>query len=212
MRSIEPMLRLEGHYVTLTPLVPGLHAQDLYASSHGAGSDGLWQYMRDGPFANARDYRDHLDSLGASGTHILWAIIDLRSGAVGGIISLMKHQPAHRTVELGYVFLLPTLHRTREATEALYLVIRHAMESMNCRRCEWRCDSDNQASLRAAVRLGFQMEGCLRQHLLVRGRSRDTLLLSLIDAEWPARRTALADWLDPRNFDVYGNQVARLHR
>jgi RimJ/RimL family protein N-acetyltransferase len=168
--------------------------------------------MRDGPFADLDAFRAHLESFCAVDKVVAFAIIDRRTNAVGGMISLMRHDPVHRTIELGYALILPALQRTFGATEALFLTMRLAMETMNCRRCEWRCDSENVASHRAALRLRFKLEGRLRQHLLVKGRNRDTLVLSLLDTEWPDRKAAIEDWLRPENFDAAGQQIIPLRR
>lgn len=204
--------KMEGRHVVLVPLVPSVHAGAIYIASHGPSRSHIWQYMREGPFSNAEDFRNHLEGFFTSEKFIPFAIIDSRSGAVAGMINLMRHDPAHRTIEIGYVLMLPSLQGSCGATEALYLVMRHAMETMNCRRCEWRCDSENNPSQRAATRLGFKLEGRLRQHLLVKGRNRDTLVLSLLDSEWPDRKRALEDWLKVDNFDETGRQIVPLRR
>ncbi len=82
--------------------------------------------------------------------------------------------------------------------------MRHAFETLKLRRCEWRCDSQNAKSERAALRLGFRQEGHLRQHMLVKGRSRDTMIFSLLDTEWSDAKAVLAVWLSDENFDGKG--------
>lgn len=205
-------IEIEGRHVTLMPLEPSVHALELHAASHGPAGESVWRHMRDGPFADVDALRAHLEGFCTTDSFIPFAILDSRSGDVGGMISLMRHDPAHRTIELGYAFVLPVLQRKSGATEAFYLALRLAMETMDCRRCEWRCDSENVASHRAALRLGFRLEGKLRQHLLVKGRNRDTLVLSLLDTEWPDRKAALEKWLRPENFDATGGQILPLRR
>ena len=116
----------------------------------------------------------------------------------------MRFSPEHRSVEIGYVLFLPSLQRTRGGTESLFLLMSHVFETMKLRRCEWRCDSRNARSERAALRLGFRAEGHLRQHMIVKGVNRDTLVFSLLDAEWPIIKTALSAWLADENFDQDG--------
>jgi RimJ/RimL family protein N-acetyltransferase len=103
----------------------------------------------------------------------------------------------------------PLLQRSPAATEAMYLMMRHAFE-LGYRRYEWKCDSLNEKSRRAAERLGFSYEGLFRQAIVYKGRSRDTAWYSIIDSEWPRVREAFERWLDPGNFDAAGRQRASL--
>jgi RimJ/RimL family protein N-acetyltransferase len=98
------------------------------------------------------------------------------------------------------------LQKTRAATEAIFLMIRHAFEDLAYRRVEWKCDSLNEASRRAARRFGFSYEGTFRQHMVVKGRNRDTAWFSLLDREWPRVRKGFERWLAPENFDGEGRQ------
>ncbi|MCJ9724774.1 GNAT family N-acetyltransferase [Agrobacterium sp. SHOUNA12C] len=196
--------RLIGQHINLVPLDPGRHAKQLYIALHGTQKDELWRYLRDGPFADADAHRVHLERLCASGQFIGFIIVDQLSETLLGQLALMKYSTEHRSVEIGYVLFLPALQRTRGGTEALYLLLRHCFETLGLRRLEWRCDSANDKSERAALRLGFQREGLLLQHMLVKGRSRDTTIFSLLDWEWPSCKTALLTWLDDSNFDSQG--------
>jgi hypothetical protein len=78
------------------------------------------------------------------------------------------------------------------------------------RRYEWKCDALNAASRRAALRLGFAFEGVFRNHMIVKGRNRDTAWFAMTDADWPARRAAFERWLATTNFDADGRQKTRL--
>ncbi|NTG45406.1 GNAT family N-acetyltransferase [Agrobacterium rhizogenes] len=173
-------------------------------ASHGEQRDELWHYLRDGPFADADSHRVHLENLRASEQFTGFAIIDSASRALLGQAALMKFSAEHRSAEIGYLLFLPLLQRTRGGTEAFYLLLQYGFENLGLRRFEWRCDSDNDKSERAALRLGFQREGLLRQHMLVKGRSRDTMIFSLLDREWADCKTALLTWLDDTNFDHQG--------
>ena len=99
---------------------------------------------------------------------------------------------------------------TTAATEAIYLLVRNAFDELGYRRLEWKCDALNARSRRAAERLGFTFEGIFRQHMIVKGRNRDSAWFSLLDGEWPAARAAFEAWLDPANFDADGAQRRRL--
>jgi hypothetical protein len=92
----------------------------------------------------------------------------------------------------------------------VYLLLGHLF-GLGARRVEWKCDDRNETSKAAALRLGFTFEGIFRQHMLVKGRNRDTAWFSLLDREWPARRAALEAWLEPANFDG-GRQRTALAR
>ena len=106
---------------------------------------------------------------------------------------------------MGHIALSPALQRSPAATEAMYLMMRHAFE-FGYRRYEWKCDALNAASRRAAERLGFTFEGIFRQAIVYKGRNRDTAWFSIIDREWPALDAAFQAWLDPANFDAEGCQ------
>ena len=92
---------------------------------------------------------------------------------------------------------------------AIWLLLKNAF-GQGYRRLEWKCDSMNIASRRAAERLGFTWEGCLRQKMVRKGRTRDSDQLSIIDSEWAARDAALRAWLAAENFDSEGRQLKRL--
>lgn len=196
--------RLVGRWVELTSLDPASHGASLHAGSHGPETGELWRYLRDGPFPDAQAHTEHLAHLGASGSFVGYVITDRASLTVKGQVALMKFSAEHRSVEIGYVLFLPALQRTRGGTEALYLLMRHVFEVMKVRRCEWRCDSRNEKSERAALRLGFSPEGRLRQHMLVKGHNRDTLIFSMLDTEWPQAKAGLEAWLADENFDANG--------
>ena len=108
------------------------------------------------------------------------------------------------------VIYAPEFRRTRAATEAQYLMMRYVFETMHCRRYEWKCDSLNIASRRAAERLGFTFEGRFRNAVIYKGRSRDTDWLSVIDSEWPMLKNAFTHWLSDSNFNENGQQIQRL--
>jgi RimJ/RimL family protein N-acetyltransferase len=122
----------------------------------------------------------------------------------------MEIRPAMRVVEVGNIVYGPVLQRTPLSTEAQYLIARYAFETLGYRRYEWKCDSLNAPSRRAAERFGFTFEGIFRQHMIVKGRSRDTAWFSILDSEWPARRAAFERWLAPENFDSGGRQKTNL--
>jgi len=122
----------------------------------------------------------------------------------------MEIRPAARSVEVGHIVYSPALQRTPLGTEVQYLLARYAFETLGNRRYEWKCNALNAPSRRAALRYGFAFEGVLRQHMIAKGRSRDTAYFSMLDSEWPARKAAFERWLSPGNFDAQGRQKVSL--
>jgi RimJ/RimL family protein N-acetyltransferase len=131
-------------------------------------------------------------------------------GAPSGIASYTRIDPATGQIEVAGVLFARSLQRTRAATEAIHLLMRHAFDDLGYRRFEWKCDSLNEPSRRAAARLGFTYEGRFRQHMVTKGRNRDTDWFSVTDTEWPAVRGGHEAWLDPANFDGDGRQRTAL--
>jgi RimJ/RimL family protein N-acetyltransferase len=135
-----------------------------------------------------------------------FAIVDRATDRPAGMASYLRFAPEHRVVEIGHIWFGAALQRTPAATEAIYLLARHAFSDLGVRRLEWKCDAGNARSRRAAERFGFTFEGVFRQHMLVKDRNRDTAWYSMLDAEWPAVRAAFEAWLDDGNFDTQGRQ------
>ncbi|MGX9962259.1 GNAT family N-acetyltransferase [Roseomonas sp. F4] len=199
-RPLPARIPHRGHAVTLEPLALR-HAAELWdAAQADARGDG-WAYMGYGPFADAEAMRRHVAAFAAQHDPMAWAIRPHTSGAVSGWLTLMEIQPANAAIEIGHIWFSPRLQRTRAATEAMFLLMRHAMDDLGYRRLVWKCNALNAPSRRAAARLGFIYEGELRAHLVVKGRRRDTAFFSILAEEWPARRDRIAAWLDDANWD-----------
>lgn len=130
-----------------------------------------------------------------------------------GTIGYLDIQPQHRALEVGAVLFSPALRRSAAATEAHYLLLRHASEpsdSLPYRRIAWKCNHLNTASRRAAERIGYVYEGTFRKHMIAKGYSRDSDLLSIVDDEWATIKKAFETWLEERNFDEQGRQLRTL--
>lgn len=196
--------QLDGDTVRLEPLDPARHGDDLYEAT--AGADSTWTYLAYGPFARRDEFIRWLDTRAPVDDPLTFAIIDKRSGGARGLASLMRMDPPNGVIEVGHIWLSPELQRTRQATEAIYLMARYAFDELGNRRFEWKCDASNLPSRRAAERYGFVFEGIFRQHMVIKGRNRDTAWYSITDSEWPARRAAFEAWLAPDNFDSEGRQ------
>jgi RimJ/RimL family protein N-acetyltransferase len=199
---------LRGRYVTLEPLDAARHSAALWEAVRGR--DELWTWLAQGPYPSAAAMMDGLDKWQAANSAVLLAIVPVKTGQAAGWASYMRIDPAHGAIEVGNVMFSPTLQRTREATEAMYLMARHVFEDLGYRRYEWKCNAENEPSRRAAVRLGFTFEGIFRQHMVVKGRNRDTAWFAMLDKEWPARKRAFEEWLEPGNFDGEGRQRRQL--
>jgi RimJ/RimL family protein N-acetyltransferase len=151
-------------------------------------------------------------ALAASDDPLFFAVVDRATGRCEGRQALLRIEPAHGVVELGHILWGPGIARSRAATEAFALTAGYVFDTLGYRRLEWKCDADNAASRQAAIRFGFAYEGRFRQHMVVKGRNRDTAWFALLDEEWPARREALEAWLAPSNFDDAGRQRTPLRR
>ena len=201
---------IRGRWVRLEPLKPRAHVAALYEATHGAGHDArLWDFMFAGPFVNQADFASWLAACQQSEDPLFFAIVDREGGALG-LASFTRINPGHGVIELGNIFFAAPLQRSRGATEAIYLMLRHAFDKLGYRRVEWKCDSRNQRSQRAALRFGFAREGVFRQHMVVKGESRDTVWFAIIDRDWPRLRAAYGRWLAPANFDGNGRQRRKL--
>ena len=194
---------LKGRYGHIEKLVPG-HAEDLWKVL--SGQDQIWTYIgNDGPFANFCEFSAFISKRAAADDPYAYAIVDL-SGRAVGYFTLLRIEPQMRVIEVGHVIYSPTLQRTQLGTEAQYLLARYAFETLGYRRYEWKCNSLNAASWRAALRYGFVYEGTFRQHLITKGRNRDNAWFSMLDSEWPSRKRNFEVWLAPENFDGGGRQ------
>jgi RimJ/RimL family protein N-acetyltransferase len=196
---------LRGERVRLVPVATE-HADELFAAGHDGGDPALWQYLPYGPFTHAEEMRLWLSACAESEDPRFYAIVEQASDRPAGMASYLRFARDHRVVEIGHIWFGAAIQRTPAATEAIYLLARHAFEDMHVRRLEWKCDADNARSRRAAERFGFTYEGVFRQHMLVKGRNRDTAWYSLLDSEWPRVQAGFEAWLDEANFDAEGRQ------
>lgn len=135
---------------------------------------------------------------------------------VVGIICYLSISTANRDIEVGGIIFSKLMQRSVAATEANYLMLRNAFESSSpgpgnktlpYRRVVWKCNNLNKVSRRAAERLGYVYEGTFRNHIIVKGRNRDSDWLSVIEEEWPVVKAALEQWLKASNFDDQGRQI-----
>lgn len=201
---------MEGRLCRLEPLEANRHAEALH-DAYAADREGrIWTYLPYGPFASAAEYAAWVESAETGEDPLFFAIIDRASGHPVGVASYVRIDPAMGCIEVGHLSYSPALQRTAAATEAMYLMMRRAFYELGYRRYQWKCDSFNAPSWRAAERLGLRYEGTFRQAVVMKSRNRDNAWLSILDSEWPAVRSALEGWLNPSNFDDSGQQRRRL--
>ena len=201
---------LEGRLVALEPLDASVHGDSLFQAIPGPDAGALYQYMSYGPFAERTGFLADLCDKALSKDPLYYAAVEKAAGLAVGHAAYLRMAPEHCCIEVGSILYVPRFQRTAGATETMYLMAKYAFEELGYRRYEWKCDARNTASRRAAERLGFVFEGIFRQHMIVKGRNRDTAWFSMLDREWPARKAALENWLQPTNFDSSGRQRASL--
>ncbi len=201
----------EGRYGRLEPLNAARHGDQLYQASSQQDAERLWHYSSDGPYPDRPSFEAWLKKNEASVDPLMFVVIDRATGRVEGRQTFMRIAPEHGVIEIGYIMYGPAIARTRVATEAFFLFARHAFDDLGYRRFEWKCDNANEPSKIAALRFGFTFEGLFRQHMVYKGRNRDTAWYSMLDCEWPRIRRAFEDWLAPDNFASDGRQKTKLN-
>jgi len=192
----------------VVPLDAAQHGDALFEGVQG--HDELWTYLFDGPYHDRGRFDEVTAQMAKSEDPLFYAIVDKSSGLAVGRAALMRIEPAHRVIEVGSILYTPKLQRTRGATEAMYLMARYAFDDLGYRRYEWKCNALNAPSRSAALRLGFTYEGIFRQHMMIKGKNRDSAWYSMLDGEWPARKARFEAWLAPSNFDASGRQKKAL--
>lgn len=200
---------LQGRYCRVERLEARRHFEEL--SKVVADDDGAaWTYMPYGPFENAAAFRSWFDASCSQADPLFYAIVDAASAAVKGFASYLRIAPSVGTIEVGNVYFSRPLRRSALATEAMYLMMRHAIDDLGYRRYEWKCDSLNAPSRAAAERFGFAFEGIFRQATIYKGRNRDTAWFAVTDGDWPTVKRGFERWLEPSNFDADGAQKKSL--
>lgn len=192
---------LESAHIRLEPVNPARHGERLYAAANGSGANGepgaydpdqmIWRYMFGGPYPDLTSFRAYVDGLAAMTNGLALCVIDRTSGAPIGIATYCANLPEMLRIELGGIWYTPRFQRSFANTETIYLMLRHAFEELGYRRLEWKCDAANARSRAAALRLGFRFEGVFRQHMIIKGRNRDTAWFAMLDSEWPEVRQQL---------------------
>lgn len=202
---------LTGRHIRLEPLDPARHARELYQASHGSdAARRVWDYLPAGPWPDEAGFTTWLRGMAASFDRVAYVLCPAATGVAAGMASYLDIHPLDGVMEIGGIWFTPNLQRTRVATEALYLLLAYAMDDLGYRRMQWRCNALNAKSRTAAHRLGFRFEGVFHNHMIVKGRNRDTAWYSILDQEWPDVRARITAWLDDDNFDDAGTARSSL--
>ena len=192
MTWLEP-ITLCGTSVTLEPLMQKHHSDLVIAVKDGE----LWKlWYTKIPHANAmRAEVERRLGLQATGSMLPFVVIDNRSGDVVGATSYMNIDAANRRVEIGSTWHAQSVQRSGINTECKFLLLQHAFEQLSCIAVEFRTHFFNHQSRRAIERVGAKLDGVLRSHQRgADGTLRDTVVYSIIAAEWPTVKTHL-EWL-----------------
>jgi RimJ/RimL family protein N-acetyltransferase len=199
---------LEGRSCLLEPL--GEDNLDVLHKALDVDSPpSIWTYISSGPYGDRAGFAGHVAALHAIPDCEPLAIL-ARDGSGLGIACYLRIDPASGSAEVGGIVMSSALQRTTAATESMYLMMRHVFDDLGYRRYEWKCDSLNEPSRRAAGRYGFRYEGRFRNATVYKGRSRDTDWFSITDVEWHLLRPLYEAWLSPDNFDEHGRQRTSL--
>jgi RimJ/RimL family protein N-acetyltransferase len=206
-----PALRpitIPGQDVTLRPPQPD-DAEELYAGSH-TDPDSVWTYLGYGPWQDLEAFRAWFDERAKSPDPLWFTVVDNRTQRPIGMVTMMSYEPNNRTVELGHIWYVTAAQGTTANTEATYLLLRHLFTDYRARRVEWKCNALNDRSRAAALRLGFEFEGVFRQHMIVKGRNRDTAWYAMTDGDWPQVSARLEEWLYQLERDASGKPLRSL--
>ncbi len=187
---------LEGRHVRLEPLREAHHAA---LCTMGLDPD-LWELI---PYRvttpeEMSAYIERALKDQAAGTALPFATVHRESGQTVGSTRFMNIEPAHRRVEIGATWIARPWQRTAVNTEAKYLMLRYAFETLGCLRVEFKTDALNQRSRHAIRRIGATEEGTFRRHIVTwSGRVRDSVYFSIIAEEWLRVKADLEDRMEP---------------
>lgn len=193
-RFIEP-ITLRGRHATLEPL-GAEHLDGIRAAADDGELWRLWYTSVPAP-AKADDWLAIALSMRDDQGAMPFAVRDSRDGRVVGSTRYFNVDATNRRLEIGHTWYAQRAQRTAINTECKLLLLTHAFEALGCIAVEFRTHWFNQASRAAIARLGAKQDGVLRNHqLLPDGSKRDTVVFSILDAEWPAVKRHLGFLLE----------------
>ncbi|RKU11022.1 GNAT family N-acetyltransferase [Candidatus Poribacteria bacterium] len=202
--AIKPIVHLdtprqtdyEGKFIVLSPVNPQVDAEELYRCTHGSDAkEQIWTYMSYGPFASVHAMQRWLEVRAKSKDPLFFTVHHRESKRRVGMVSFLNIVSDMGRLELGHIWYSLDAQKSNVNTESAYLMLREAFDRLKYRRVEWKCDSLNERSRLAALRLGFQFEGIFRQHMIVKDRNRDTAWYSMLDNEWADVKKNMEMWL-----------------
>lgn len=198
---------LSGRHVTLTAY-ESRDAENLWNCFGGPSFNELAKYFPNPRYETVAPFRAWLDGIQRDFHTMVYRRAG--TGETCGMATLMRTDRANGVTEVGSICHSRSIQRSPVSTEAQYLLARHVFDDLGYRRYEWKLDNENRPSHDAAVRFGFRFEGIFRNHMVVKGKNRDTAWYAMTDADWPICKAAFSAWLAPENFDVQGKQRRRL--
>ena len=201
---------LKGNRVYLTPCSASEHTNALFELISLPSEEAIWTYMPAGPYPTLEEFQKEMKFWEIRTEMLHYTIVYEETNKPLGMMALLNINPDQGSIEIGFIWFTKPLRQTAAATEALFLMMDYALNTLGYRRLEWKCNKNNANSMRAAERLGFTYEGIFRNHMVVKGLSRDSAWFSIIDSEWPSLRAAYLNWLAPDNFDEDGVQKVSL--
>lgn len=201
---------LKGKSVTVETWCREKHQSELWMALDIDDANKLIQYFPNGPYEGAVDFGTWVETTNSSGGFQTMVFRCNETEKLVGMASYMRVDVKNGSVEVGAVAHGPEMARTRISTEAHYLMAKYVFDDLGYRRYEWKLNNENEPSHRAAKRFGFTYEGVFRQHIVAKGRNRDTAWYSMIDGEWSQRKAAFETWLADENFDAAGQQIKKL--
>ena len=190
MLNLSP-ITLEGHGIRLEPL--SLDHRDGIAEAVQDGK--LWELWYTAVPEPAKVDAYIATALeGQKAGHMLpWAVRDLASGRIAGSTRYHDIVAAIDRVEIGYTWYGGSWQRTHVNTTCKLLLLTHAFDTLGCAVVGLRTDNFNFASQRAIEALGAKKDGVIRHHQARRdGSARDSVMYSILRAEWPDVKRHLA--------------------
>ena len=197
---------LQGNFVRLEPLSDA-HIDDLW--SYASAAPDSFIYLRYGPFQTREQLADLVADLSSREDQPFWAVIG-KEGCAEGWLSICDVYQNDGAFEIGNIWFAPSLRGSREAREAIFLLMSLGMDDLQYERLVWRCQAQNEGSVRAAINLGFKHEGTWRNATVYDNWQRDIAWFSILRSEWPLCKSAFKEWFLPENFDDDGRQRSRL--
>lgn len=191
MMTLEPVT-LRGRHATLEPLTM-VHADALAEAVRDGELWKLWYTTIQPPEKMPAEIERRL-ALQAKGTGLSFAVRDQRTDRIVGLTAYLNADTVHHRVEIGSTWYAASAQRTPINTECKLMLLTHAFEQLGCIAVEFRTHFMNHASRRAIERLGAKLDGILRSHMVMpNGTVRDTVVYSIVAAEWPTVKTHL-EW------------------